>query len=166
MPFKRVVSTRSNCFICYSREDLHDVPFKARMQVFIKKRIFIPRRNTCCSKHLLGGTYFFEEEIMKNIHWYSRECFIESSEWEKFLSKISDEVDVTLLKKIGNSSISEERVRVLTGVSWEQLTAIRKLMINMRDSENRTVLEALVLFLLKLRSGNYDRLIWWMSVKN
>ena len=45
MRFNRVVSTKSRCFICSStnKEDLVDVPLEARLQVFIKRRLYIPR---------------------------------------------------------------------------------------------------------------------------
>ena len=62
MPFSRVISLKAYCFICKSKSNVEDVPFEARIQVFVKRRIFIPKRNRCCSKHLIKNR-FYEDEV-------------------------------------------------------------------------------------------------------
>lgn len=157
MPFSRVIITRSYCFICKSKDDLHDISFEARMQAFVKKRIFIPKRNKICSKHIIKKRFYEEELNLLRI--YSPECSVELTELEKFLDELSNKVDTRLHEKIAEYAISEERMHALTGHSWDDIIILRSMMTSMRDSDNRNVTQALVIFLFKLRTGNSDKVI-------
>ena len=157
MPFQRVISSKSYCFICKSIKDIHDVPFNARIQVFVKRRIFIPKRNRCCSKHLIRNR-FYEDEVQA-MFVYSNESIIECTELRIFLDKLSSEIDSRLHNKIGDFAISEERVKALTGYNWDSILRISNLLQKMRKSSNRNVLQGLVIFLFKLRSGNSNQII-------
>lgn len=45
LPFERVIISKPYCFICKEELNIREVPFEARIQAFVKRRIFIPRRN-------------------------------------------------------------------------------------------------------------------------
>lgn len=154
MSFNRVIITKRFCFICHEDNELVDVPFQTRMQVFQKKRIFVPKRNRCCRKHLIGN-YLYEDEL-NIIRIYCNECEIEVSELEKFLGILSDDVDRRVIDKIGTMKMSDQRVKSLTGHVWLEIVELREMLSTMRDSENRNVLQALVIFLFKMRTGNSD----------
>lgn len=154
MSFNRVSINKNACFICHSKDDLHDVPFKARLQVFQKKFIFVPKRMRCCSKHLIGKL-FFEDELTA-IRIFSRECEIEVSEVERFLEQLSIDVDTRVIDKIGTMKMSDEKVKSLTGHIWLDILQLRDMLTSMRDSDNRNVLQALIIFLFKMRTGNSD----------
>lgn len=157
MPFPRVVSTKAYCIICKSKDDIHDVPKEARIQAFVKRRIFIPRRSRCCYKHLIKNR-FYEDEVQALVP-FEHKSFIEASEIKDFVNHLANEVDSRLHDQIGNCQISEERVKAFTGHDWNSIIKIRNMMCTMRDSENRNVIQALVMFLFKLRSGNSNKLI-------
>lgn len=53
MEFPRVVATHRYCFLCGSSERIITVPFQARQQTFVRKRIFVPKGNRCHSFNLL-----------------------------------------------------------------------------------------------------------------
>ncbi|XP_058809857.1 uncharacterized protein LOC131675049 [Phymastichus coffea] len=154
MPFARVVVTHKYCFMCKDTNDLQDVPFDARVQVFVKKRIFIPRRNRCCKKHLIKNRFYDQE--LSNISTADNECSIESKELTKFLESLSDLSDARFHDKISEYAISEERVKALTGFTWENIITLREMMKTMRSSDHRNVTQALVIFLMKMRTGNSD----------
>lgn len=46
MEFQRVVSTHAYCFLCGLSEKVVTVPFKGRLQIFARKRIFVPKGNS------------------------------------------------------------------------------------------------------------------------
>ena len=117
MPFDRVAATKACCFICRSNQDLMDVLLESRIQVFAKRLLFIPKRNRCCSEHLLRKR-FLEGEIDK-MEVYSNETEISKEELKVFLDKLSDKVDERFHDKIKDFSIFDERVKVLTGHYWE-----------------------------------------------
>lgn len=154
MNFDRVIISKRFCFICHGNTNLVDVPFQTRMQVFQKKRIFIPKRNRCCVKHIIGK--FLYEDELDVIRIHSRECEIEVSEVKRFLDKLSEDVDRRVIDKIGMMKMSDQRVKSLTGHLWVEIVELREMMATMRDSENRNVLQALVIFLFKMRTGNSD----------
>ena len=74
------------------------------------------------------------------------------------MDKLSNDVDVRLHDEIGKS-LSEERIKAFTSHTWETISWLRSMMTSMRDSHNRKVTQALVIFLFKLRSGNSNKLI-------
>lgn len=157
MPFNRVVASKKRCFICNSVQNLRDVPFDARIQVFMKNRIFIPKRNRCCKNHLLGKRFYDNE--LSEMTIFSNESEIEVEEVQNFMEKLSKNAVARVIDKIGNLDMSDERVKSLTGFTWSDVLNLRKLLTTMRDSDNRNVLQALVIFLFKLRSGNSNPII-------
>ncbi|XP_058806333.1 uncharacterized protein LOC131672854 [Phymastichus coffea] len=154
MPFPRTIISHQYCFMCKETKDLQDVPFDARIYVFTKRRIFIPRRNRCCKKHLIKKRFYNED--LSIITCASSECEIESKELPRFLEALSDSSNSSLHDKIGEYAISEERIKALTGYTWKNIITLKEMMITMRSSGNRNVTQALVIFLIKLRTGNSD----------
>ena len=69
------------------------------------------------------------------------------------METLSIKCDSTLLKKIGEFSLSEKQVQVFTCLSWENLLEIKEMMTSMRNSQSRSVIQAIVVFLFKLRTG-------------
>ena len=125
------------------------------MKVFIKKRIFIPYNNRCCKNHLIKNRFY--EDVLHDIIPISNESSIQTNELRKFLDCLSDKVDDSILGNIKECSMSDERIFALTGFTWENIFEIRHLLETMRSSENRNVLQAVLTFLIKLRTRNSDR---------
>lgn len=72
---------------------------------------------------------------------------------------MSTNIDCTLFNRIKDQSISEEQIHVLTGLSWESINDLTKEITSMRNNSKRTVIQALVLFFIKLRTGGSNRLL-------
>lgn len=157
MPFKRVVSTHKYCFICQKRDNLRDVPFQARIQIFERTKLFIPNRNRVCQQHLIGKRFFEDQIALLRIHAYDSD--IEITEIPKFMNALSKSSIHRAIDKVDYTLMSEERVFSFTGHNWNNILKIHSMMSDMRDSENRNVLQALVIFLFKLRSGNSNNII-------
>ena len=90
---------------------------------------------------------------------YSDESEIEVTEIKIFLDKLSSAADEGLHDKIGKREISEEQLMALTGHTWEAIDLIKNMLQNMRLSSNRSVEQALIIFLFKLKTGNSYNLI-------
>ncbi|KAL1493831.1 hypothetical protein ABEB36_009517 [Hypothenemus hampei] len=140
-----------------TKTDLHYVTLEARIQVFVKRRLFIPRRNRSCSAHLIKNRFYVDE--IPKMTAYANESVIDACEVKLFINELSNEIEAGLYNKIGNCLTSEERIKTLTGHTWDTILMLRSKMSTMRDSNNRNVLQALVQFLFKLRSGNSNKLI-------
>lgn len=157
LPFKRVVSTHKYCIICESRNQLNVIPLEARLQAFSQLRIYIPKGNRCCTTHLIKKRFYADNLQLLRIH--SLSSSIEISEVSFFLENMAINVDSSLLSRIENFSLSEEQLHTFTGLNWENIEKLRGLLISLRNSEARTVTQALVTFLFKLRSGSSNQMI-------
>lgn len=72
----------------------------------------------------------------------------------------------SLLDKLGKCECPKD-LQILTGFEWNQIVEIKNMFITLRDTDNRTITQALIVFLIKLRTGNSNRLIAFMlQLKN
>ncbi|KAF5299766.1 hypothetical protein FQA39_LY11436 [Lamprigera yunnana] len=80
-------------------------------------------------------------------------------ECTKFTEGLSSAVNITTIHRtIGNWLMPDEKVRILTGLSWENLNNLCQ-KTSMRDSESRNVMQAPVAFKFKMRTGNSNVVI-------
>ena len=157
MSFQKVVSTHEYCFVCGSKKNFTIVPFDARQQAFTKKQIFIPNGNRCCSKHLIKNR-FFEKDLSKfRIH--SNTGTIKVNDLKKFIECLLIRTESIIDDDVGDYTLSEECLRILTGLTWENLIELREMIISMRSLKSRNATQALVVFLFKLRTGISNTLI-------
>jgi len=75
------------------------------------------------------------------------------------METLSIRCNSSLLDKVGEYSISENQLEVFTGLNWENLNTIKDILISLRNSESRSVIQALIIFLFKLRTGNSNKMI-------
>lgn len=115
--------------------------------------------NRCCLPHLLMKRNRFYDDDLRLLRVHSRYSIIEGSEVTKLFETLSARVDQELIDKIPENMLDEKRLKVFTGLTWEQLNHVRSMMTTMRNSDVRDVTQALVVFLFKLRTGNSNILI-------
>lgn len=157
LPIPRTVSTHKYCFLCKEKQNLIQVPFNARKQVYIARKIYIPEGNRCCEQHLIKKRFY--ELEMNRIDIKSRCSSIKVSDVTYLLVNLRIDVDKELTDKIADFSLPEDRLIILTGLTWENLIYLREMLTSLRNSESRSVTQALVVFLFKLRSGNSNNII-------
>lgn len=154
----RTVSTHRYCCVCYSSDKhLIVIPQNARMQSMIKRRIFIADGNRCCENHLIN-TRFYEEDF-NLLKVYCNWSILRASELSKIMKNFAVECDATLLDKMNDFRISDEQLYIYTGLKRENLIELQDLLTSMRNTGSRTVTQALITFLCKLRTGNSNKLI-------
>lgn len=118
LPLKRTISTHRICFICRKTTLCTVIPIEARLKCFSKTKIFIPQGNHICSKHLINQRIY--EDELQNIECYSNTSFIFLDELSLFMQRMANSAETSLFGKVGSLEISEERVKVLTGLSYAQ----------------------------------------------
>ena len=79
---------------------------------------------------------------------------VKTAELAHFTIQLSLKSDSSAINKIGQMSLSEDKVKVLTGLTCEQLTKLSDAITFTRNAECQNILQALVAFLFKLRSGS------------
>ena len=157
MPFSRVVATHGYCFVCGSKKGIINVPFQTRKQVFIMRRLYVPKGNRCCPSHLLKKRLF--HNIVANLRVHSNTSLVECNELRDHFEYIARSSNSEIKDKVGDFTLSAECLKIFTGLTWENLINLRELMTSMRNSETRNITQAIVVFLFKLRTGNSNNLI-------
>jgi len=100
--------------VCYKTQDLTVVPKQARIQSYIKKKIYIPEGNRCCKAHLIKNRFFDEE--LSRLRVYSNSTKLKSFELSELLESLSIECDTMILDRVGDFSLSEEQIHLFTGL--------------------------------------------------
>lgn len=90
---------------------------------------------------------------------YSNTSFIDKEEIKLFMNELSTRCSASILDKLGEGELSEERVKSLTGYTIDEITILKGMLSSMRSSKNRNVNQALFVFLFKLRTGSSNSII-------
>ncbi|KAI4476882.1 hypothetical protein M0804_013209 [Polistes exclamans] len=121
---------------------------------------------TALAEHHFKTGYIFkfdETKILdKEDNWlkvFSNWSILRSSELTQLMENLVVNCDSTLLDKMDDFRISDEQLYIFTGLRRENIIEVRDLLITMRNTDSRTVNQALIVFLFKLRTGNSNKLI-------
>ena len=60
---------------------------------------------------------------------------------------------------MSENNMPDNTLKVLTGLSWKNVTELRQLLTSMRNTDTRTISQALIVFLFKARTGNSNKVI-------
>lgn len=120
-------------------------------------KIFTENRS-CPSHLLLNEKRLYEEDLrLTPVHSYFSE--IKLTEFTRFFESLSARVDNELIDKIPENRLDERRLKVFTGLSWQKLHTIHDMIITLRNSIGRDIGQTLVVFLLKLLSGDFNSIV-------
>ena len=67
---------------------------------------------------------------------------------------LSIKSDSSLFDKVGEFRLSEKQIQIFTGSNWKNIIQIEEMLTSLRNTESRSVIQELVVFLFKLRTGN------------
>lgn len=148
IPFPRVVSTHKYCILCRSSHKIVTVPFEARQQIFSSKRIFVPKIKN----------RMYQDEL-EHIQIFSTKSSIDVDDLKLFLNQLAIKSESNIVDRIGDYTLSEERLKVFTGLIWDNISELLNMLTSLKNSKSRNVTQALVTFLFKLRTGNSNKQI-------
>ncbi|KMQ88024.1 transposable element tcb1 transposase [Lasius niger] len=131
LPIQRTVSTHAYCFICGSQKDHVVSPLEARLQ----------------------------KDDVAHIRVHSYTTVFEERELKVFMESLSTKINKTFIDIIGDCSLPDDQIKIFTGLSWENIIHLRSMLSSMRSSPSRNVIQALVVSLFKLRTGNSNNKI-------
>ena len=80
---------------------------------------------------------------------YSNFADVRDLELSELLEGLTIECETTILYKVGDFSLSEEKIHLFTGLTWENIIELREMLTSMRNNHSRYVTQALIVFLLK-----------------
>ena len=164
MPFNRVKISHTSCCVSstkYEPKEFTLVPKEARIQVFSKLKIYIPSGNRCCIKHLINKRFINNQIVStyNNLSIISNTSNMTAEEIRIFMDDLQVLSNEEIHDKIGQNTFPEERIIELTGFNYENLKKIKDMLPSLRKSSVRDPLQAIAIFLIKLRSACSDRFI-------
>lgn len=109
----RTVATHKYCCVCNENKDLIVVPLKARLQSYTKRKIFIPKGNRCCRKHIILDRFF--EEDLNSIKVYSTTSSIETSDLQLMFEKLAISSETGIIGKSLMALCQRRRCTYLLG---------------------------------------------------
>ena len=98
MPYKRVVATEAQCFVCGSTKGRSRVSPQLRVQVFLKRRLFVPKNNRCCESHLIQGVLC--QEDLKELRQTANTSLMDKQEIAEYVEMLAEEAGPTLKNKV------------------------------------------------------------------
>lgn len=131
---QRTVATHKYYCVCYETQDLTVVPKQARIQSYVKKKIYIPEGNWCCKAHLIKNRFFYKK--LSRLRVYSNPTKLKFSELSELLESLSIECDITILDRAGDFSLSEDQIYLFTGLMWENVIELREMLTSMRNTHS------------------------------
>ena len=75
------------------------------------------------------------------------------------MENLYSKCDSILLDKIGEFSLSGKQIKIFTGLSRENIFEIKDSMTSLRSSQSGSVMQGIIVFLFKLRTGNFNKLL-------
>lgn len=154
---QRVIATHRYCFICHSETDLQRVSLETRCLVYKSTNIYIPEGNRCCRSHVIGNYLF--EDVLSQLRVVSSTSNITDKELSSFLRSLSGQVNISLFNNISGSGICDTQLQVFTGLTSDNINELTVLLTSMRNTSARSIKQALIISLFKLRTGNSNKVI-------
>lgn len=131
------------------------VPEEAITHAYVKHKIYIPYGNQCYCAHIIKHRLC--DSDLNSIRIVSNISSLCKRKLNKLFQTMTIESVTPILKKIRNLNVKQ--IQLLTGLDFEDIEQLRNMMMSMRDNEYRTMLEAIFVFLVKLRTGNSNKMI-------
>ena len=157
LPYKRVMSTESQCFVCGSTQGRLRVTPQLRSQVFVKRRLFVPKSNRVCERHLVAGRLYTGDLL--GLHVAAESSLLDKKDLIAYVEMLANEAGATIKDKIGDFSLTDEQIKLFTGLNYDEIASVASSLTSMRNVEGRSIIQALVIFLFKMRTGNSNAVV-------
>ncbi|CAF0933705.1 unnamed protein product [Brachionus calyciflorus] len=164
LKIKRGFSSHSFCFICKrktSSKPMKVLPVEAILEIFLKLNMLIPKGARCCSVHLTDNN-FVKDVFIDKIPIADNSISIKSEKNESnLLSFINREQKTSnIFKKFKDFSIeTDELCCKTTGFTKDEVYFIFNEIKSIISSENRSKLQSIVVYLFRLKTGLYQKMI-------
>jgi hypothetical protein len=134
---KAVGASQGSCMVCGDKKGRSRVTIEARVDIWIRKRIFIPLGNRCCKHHLSDG--IFKEEALNLIKPGPSALMTGQmvATWISTLTEVFSKPRM-ILDFEGGSPLTNDHYEMLLGVSRENFDTILELcQKSIKRSRNR-----------------------------
>ena len=140
------------CIVCRSTDNRNVITDEARLDAFIRFNLFIPKNSRGCKEHFLNNRLY--TNCYETISIISNTSLLTPEELMWFLNKTTNSLQKNnLLLSFNNRSITSDSCKSVTGLTESQFFDLVPKLKSIRDSQNRTKIEAIVIFLSRLKTN-------------
>lgn len=154
-----ILRTAANhaCFICHNNVGVQRLSLKCKVDIFIRKDIYVPDNARCCPQHL-DNDGFLLRALLPGLSFLNRLYTLVGVQLSNFLEMLrtsarSDQPD---FKNV--NSLSDEEFKLLSPITKEQFYDMYTFCANVQDENHTRHISKtdLLMFLCKLRQGLSD----------
>jgi len=156
---KSVAASEGRCFVCSSSKGRIRVKAQVRIDTWMKIGVYIPDKNRMCEHHTTEG--YLNEDALKQVKVKSS-TKMTSEEISKWFGLLTCEAKKTrkIIDFEPSSPFKSEDYELLLGVSRANFDSMMNFISGaVKTSENRSVRNALGMFLIKLRLNLSQKVI-------
>lgn len=149
----RTIAIHKKCVVCFNRRNLVTVPKEAFFDAFIKKNILIPNDCRCCKEHL-DKDKTFNDVAMNNLASWTDRTKLKDFEVKMLPDNLRHSAKTGLFTKFAKTSTITERECIrYTGLTKEQFRPLKNDLVSLKDSPERTKVQALATYLFWIKTG-------------
>ena len=160
-------SSEKYCIVCKSTDSRNRVPNLVRFNAFSKSNIYIPKNVRCCKTHYLNSLMLYQDCIERIVRVSNISVIpVDDLKWllTESVSRLSKS---TILQSFTDHTISGDDCLAITGLGKDNFFDLVKKLKSLKNSSNRTVPEAVAIFLAKLKMNlSHEALSKFLSFRN
>lgn len=153
-----------SCLICNERNGIHRMTLNCRIDIFLKRNIYIPEGTRCCLDHL-NNDGFMLDVLLGGLRYFDRPIILRGPELRSFLQCLRELAVNGVQKRYENeNNFSDDEFEALSPISKEQFnelfTYCERVPVPNHPHVHRYVSKKdLLCFLCKLRQGLSDEFL-------
>ena len=78
-----------------------------------------------------------------------------------YVEMLANAAGATIKDRVGNFSLTDEQIKLFTGLNYDELNSLASLQTSMRNAEGRSVVQALVILLFKMSVSSIEGSEMW-----
>ena len=158
--------TEKFCIVCKRTDNRSRIPFLVRYNTYIKRNFYIPKSARCCKDHYLINSLY--DDCFSKIPVLRFRTKIPVDDMKRLFEEVTRRTKRGhLLASLWDKSIIDSDLYSLTGLHKVQFFDLLSKLKSLRTSKNRSISEALAVFLMKMRTNlSHNTLATLLAVKN
>ncbi|CAG7726745.1 unnamed protein product, partial [Allacma fusca] len=152
------IITAGKCFLCDRANPLYALPFKCRVDFFMKTGLFLPRQTNSCRAHITRN----EKEFVIDVHFLTLQSEmgiilmspLETSDWFAALRTAGGTMEKTAVQN-RILSLEDEDFRQVLGVRKEHFRDLCNVVCDFRQQRLTCKPISVMLLLMKLRNCQF-----------
>ena len=154
------------CIVCGTEKERARIPNLVRYQTYLRYNFYIPKEVRCCKTHYLNNIIY--EDCFSRIKPVANSSLVPIEDLKWILEEsLSRSTKSPLLQSFSEKSISDQNCKSISGLCKEHFYDLLTKLTSLKNSKNRTVAAALVIFLVKMKTNmSHDNISAFFSMKN